>query len=501
VLALALAWLPYDASIDRFLFEDYFYYLRVAHNIVEGNGVTADVSAPTNGFHPLWMLICTASIALVGPLYSIYVVLTVAALLHAAQAALIYRIVATMASATAGHMAALLWIGSYRVIACNLCGLETPIAVFMLLLSARHLLRDDAEIDTRWSLQLGALLGLSAWARMDLLLWIGFVLGGVLVLYPTLSLRERLMHALRGGITALVVLLPWVIWSYSHSGTPLPNSGKALSVWGFKGMQAKLSLSENLGILRGQLFDGAYWFSDTANLLGLWPIVQPSNSKISFLLIAVLLVSLAYLLYATRNERFARVRCLLAAFAWAIFSYYALRAVLGVRYLMPFSALTVVLFASLLALWLRDRPGPRKVAVAAYAALLLSCGAASIQAWQQRQGAAHTHSGHRALLDMARWASTNLPEGAVMGGWNSGIMSYFSERVVVNLDGVINDEAISALQQRDLSTYIAKRGITYLVDDQGQIEWFMNNFGGDSEWRARYELVHTTGSVQLLRRR
>jgi hypothetical protein len=63
-------------ALDRFLFEDYFYYLRVARDLVEGNGVTADVSAPTNGFHPLWMLICTAAIALVGPLHSIYVVLT-----------------------------------------------------------------------------------------------------------------------------------------------------------------------------------------------------------------------------------------------------------------------------------------------------------------------------------------------------------------------------------------------------------------------------------------
>ncbi len=37
--------------------DDAFYYYEIASNIVAGYGSTFDQTAPTNGYHPLWMLI------------------------------------------------------------------------------------------------------------------------------------------------------------------------------------------------------------------------------------------------------------------------------------------------------------------------------------------------------------------------------------------------------------------------------------------------------------
>ena len=41
-----------------FIRDDAYYYYKVAQNISEGHGSTFDGINPTNGYHPLWMLIC-----------------------------------------------------------------------------------------------------------------------------------------------------------------------------------------------------------------------------------------------------------------------------------------------------------------------------------------------------------------------------------------------------------------------------------------------------------
>ncbi|MGO9151973.1 hypothetical protein, partial [Mycobacterium sp.] len=55
---LALAVLPMRLALSHFVAEDMFYYLTVARNVTDGHIVSLDSRSPTNGFHPLWMLIC-----------------------------------------------------------------------------------------------------------------------------------------------------------------------------------------------------------------------------------------------------------------------------------------------------------------------------------------------------------------------------------------------------------------------------------------------------------
>ena len=56
-----------------------------------------------------------------------------------------------------------------------------------------------------------------------------------------------------------------------------------------------------------------------------------------------------------------------------------------------------------------------------------------------------------------------------IGAFNAGILGYFSERPVVNLDGVVNSDALDALRHKRLYTYLEQHHIRYLVDAPGAI--------------------------------
>ncbi len=53
-----LAWLPLETSISRFVIEDAYYYLSGARHQIESGLISLDGAHATNGFHPLWMLVC-----------------------------------------------------------------------------------------------------------------------------------------------------------------------------------------------------------------------------------------------------------------------------------------------------------------------------------------------------------------------------------------------------------------------------------------------------------
>src|SRR3989304_7824872 len=78
-----------------FIRDDAYYYFKVAQNISEGLGSTFDGIIPTNGYHPLWMLICIPVFAfarfdLILPLR---ILMLIMAGFNAATAVLIYRLV------------------------------------------------------------------------------------------------------------------------------------------------------------------------------------------------------------------------------------------------------------------------------------------------------------------------------------------------------------------------------------------------------------------------
>ena len=493
--SLLLAFLPLDIIISHLLYEDSFYYLKVARNLVNRGVVSFDGISPTNGFHPLWLLVCSGAEA-VAPNHSLRLVLVTASILHIVQALVVFDILRHLATRKAAHVLSLFWLFNYRILACNLCGLETPLALLFFLLIVRYVLRCQAPWTPRKSLTLGALMGIAALARFDLLL-----LACALVVFAFVqksvpsSIPARARHAVILAACVLAILTPWFAWSHKQSGVLLPNSSAAVNTARAASRPAVDGTGragDRATRFQRRLTTGSWLLTDTANLMGLWPTSRPEVRIVGGLAVGLSTLLVAIGIWCIRKRRPTSVLWFLLVYASFHLCYYLYRGLAEVRYLLPWATSVLVLGAVVVSEKVRGckpvRGHTRRGFVAALG-LAIWFGVsfvAGADAWHKHYGARDSHGQHADLLETARWLRANTDSGARIGSFNAGIIGYYSGRLVVNLDGVINDNALNAIRTRTLQTYIEDMEIDYLVDFEDQLESFMNRYAGVTDWRNRY---------------
>ena len=128
---------PQNLSWRWFTRDDAYYYFKVAQNISEGHGSTFDGINTTNGYHPLWMLVCIPIFALArfDLILPLRVLLLVMSGLSVATGILLYRLVGRIFAPALGAIAALFWVFSYDVLTTIYQqGLESGIAAFFVVL-------------------------------------------------------------------------------------------------------------------------------------------------------------------------------------------------------------------------------------------------------------------------------------------------------------------------------------------------------------------------------
>lgn len=508
VVVYTLAWLPIEITIDKFLYEDLYYYLKIARNIVHGHGVTFDGFEPTNGFHPLWMAVSVAVEALFSSDLAVHVLLSVSATLHVLQGYLLFRIVRNDVPELVALFVTALFLFNYRIIAVNLCGLETPLAGVLLLLVIHYLYFRFSE-STRMLrisdyLVLGLLLGIATLARFDLGLFAFFATSAALLMPLVADIRTTPncgrslgVVCFRGCATVIAYLLclaPWFLWSTYHVGALLPESRRAIAL-------LSNDATFNLG---SRFFSSLWWLTDTANAMSLWPVVEPKSlvNYVGILPISLFTIVMVLAVLAQRKLETRLLLGILWAYAVCHLAYYGMFVRAEIRYLMPF---VIVFYVGLgfCAGGLSELSPPRRKWLQSLVALVLTFNliTSSVQAWQENQAATRTHEDHSDLLRMAVWIRDHLPSNAMIGAWNAGIIGYYSQKHVVNLDGVVNSAIIDVNADRRLASYLEARSISYLVDLESQMNAKAVRFGLPVDWRRDYREIHRIGKVVLLQRR
>ncbi len=178
--------------------DDAYYYFKVAQNITLGLGSSFDGINLSNGYHPLWMLVCIpifylARFDLILPLR---VLLIVIGLFNAATAVIIYRLVSSTLSRTVGILAASFWAFNLYIHAVIYApGLESPLAAFAVALFIWKLSQFEKEWRTSQmtSRQIALLAVISVvvmFSRLDLI-FLAFV-GGIWIIFRGKPIRYLL---------------------------------------------------------------------------------------------------------------------------------------------------------------------------------------------------------------------------------------------------------------------------------------------------------------------
>jgi hypothetical protein len=162
---------PANSLMRWFDSDDAFYYYKVAINFIGGHGFTFDGLNLTNGFQPLWMIICLlifplAKVNLILPLRALILVL---AFLNGWTGVFLFRLLRRFVSSWTAAAAAVLWTFStiiFNTVVKN--GMETSLSVFclawLLYLAAQRL--EEAASLGRFA-AVGCVAGLTILARLD----------------------------------------------------------------------------------------------------------------------------------------------------------------------------------------------------------------------------------------------------------------------------------------------------------------------------------------------
>ncbi|MEW6404599.1 MAG: glycosyltransferase family 39 protein, partial [Chloroflexota bacterium] len=172
-----------------FIRDDAYYYFKVAQNITEGRGITFDGINLTNGFHPLWMLVCIPIFALArfDLILPLRVLLLVMAVLDVATSILIYRLARRAFSQPIAMLSAAFWAFNFYIhYTVYEFGLETPLAAFFIALLLNELSKFESEwrtdgLSRKRLTGLAVIATLTMFSRLDLVFLT--VIAGIWILF------------------------------------------------------------------------------------------------------------------------------------------------------------------------------------------------------------------------------------------------------------------------------------------------------------------------------
>jgi hypothetical protein len=214
---------PHNSLMNWFRTDDAFYYFQTARNISQGLGITFDGINLTNGFHPLWMLVCIPVFSLAR--FDLYlpfrILIIILGILNAASAVVIYRWLYRILSKPVGIIGAIIWAFNPTIHALTSeGGLETGLSTFLILLLLSKISSfDNREKKISQITMVGLIASLVFLARLDNIFLLLFL--GLWVVFLEKKLRNNLALdatiIFLSGYTSLMLRIGIVFDLYVYS--------------------------------------------------------------------------------------------------------------------------------------------------------------------------------------------------------------------------------------------------------------------------------------------
>jgi len=491
--------------------DDTFYYLKIAENAwARGLWFSFDGINPTNGFHPLYGLLLIALYPFTeGGFAFVRGAVVLCGVFHVAAGLLLYRLMRRYAGTRGALLAAGLWLFHPWPVRMSIYGMETPLSVALvlaLLCWLESIERRETGPAWRDGAVLGILAGLGFLARLELGLLAGTATGAWLV-WRTLRAAGRRWTCLAAYTACTVaVVIPFLAHNYismGHVGTISSATKLSASLAEIRDKAGRVETGRfvtrglknavrNTAMFGTQFISGAVSPGLTA-ATGAYPSVgrymaMGPRAAVAAILqtgavamgiwLAVLAAAFAGAAAIWRKARpepydggtWAGVIIFFVTTA----GHLALNSfVVGAHTGGWYWGVEAAALAAACGLAVRlPRVGPYAGAagtalvmagVAFYGALLMPWDGVPLPAQRNYGKESWLGNAHEA----AAWMRDNLPREAVVASFNAGALGYFSERTVINIDGLVNDFRFFEYRvNKRIGDYLRESGVTHFSDSE-----------------------------------
>jgi hypothetical protein len=521
-LSLRLFISLYNNWIDFFFVDDAFYYFRIAKNFVSGLGLTYDGHQVTNGFQPLFLLVILPIFFLTkgNLILPLHLVAVFQSIVSIGIGIFLYKISRIFLDKWFSIFIVTVWFFSPIAISQEMNGMETGLNLFLIAVTSYYYLSQIVpsieNIKTRKLILLGVLLSLTVLTRLDGILFMIAVL--MHLLYTALKRHQGTTYIKKVqslfrvvfpvALIPLMVLTPWFIFNYQITGHLLPLSGQAIRFmslnygFGAGNFRDQFPLQnipityyyENFSFsLMKLLWHHPFTHSPVKFFSDLFHVANMDNFQsfhfISLLILATFVITIALFAFSSLRLIFNQMMfyflyafLLLCAFTFYIFGqwfYY--------RYYFPiYFLMTIcggVVFSLIYTSLKKINNNFGTIFKGGLVALYVLSVSFQIKGFIDMS----QDSVHKQFHTLVSVIENVTPANAVIGCFQSGVIGYYSDRQIINLDGKVNREALEAMKSGQLGKYIKKKGITYVADWSFIIHTlFIRNLGDCSEIKAMF---------------
>ena len=482
---------PLDFLLTHILPDDAFYYFEIARNIALGLGSTFDGFSMTNGYHPLWMLILVPIFSIfggdVGALEPIRAALALTVVLNVATAFLVWLILGRFTKSVFVRTLGLaVWALNPFLLYQGINGLETSLSLFLLSLLFWQALRIEEEakdraintIPLRRFVVLGIIGGLCILARLDTAIYVGAIL--LWVVLRDLS-WQSLSRAVTTGLVVCACVFLWLVWNITNFGMLSTSSAGANMLVNYT------IIFQDNGTSVYQAIKGEFYM-----LHGhITALMQHTGAPgLAYVLFgsALALVCIGAWAIPRRWRDIPVVYAFALGFGLLFFLNVAVRWTGGKWYFVSFgiliSILAVVVLEHLRARWQFAERTKQLTALA-----LTGLIAFLFFTWWHKE-LTDPALQQREMYAAALWLDENLPDARV-GVFNAGIIGYFSSAGVINLDGLVNNDAYAAMKERRLYGYLRDANITHVADFPVYLTYRYKSFWGVPDIMENLEELQT----------
>lgn len=416
--------------------DDTYYYLQTAWNLKQLGFPTFDGLNPTNGVQFLWFWIVYL-LALVAPtkLVLLWLTMILYFLLNSICYLFIWKLTETLQQPELALPMASAWIFLSFGTDIYSVGMENSLhaLIFWVIVWQVMVFLMETQQDRKpvRFIIVTAFLVLNVWTRIDAAIFSSILYCCCLL---KLGIRKNYQYILASLLLALIGLIIQLFSFQQMGGTWLPISSLVKQTWG-----THLKLAE---LLTSRLLLAVILLTALELLINRY---LPQKMALRWLWYSLWLGVILHVLVTDQIKAYEQ-------FLWYISPSLIFLTITLAYFLDGFGQVVT-----------RFNPVGRRVflVVSCFPIILLSIFFFSVRSTD------NLFPGHKLRYHTALWMAEHLPAEARLASWNAGIMGYFSERTVINLDGLINGAdyyhrvVVGPLTWEE---YVREQEVDYIVD-------------------------------------